>query len=167
MPEVRGLVINTSPSLALIAATGDLEILRKLYDRVLVPYEVVLEIQGGGASGFGVDVFEKTTWIERSEKPVDVPSFLASSLDIGEASVIQTAIEKGISRVAIDEIAGRRIARLSGLKLIGSLGILITAKKQGILGSMSHAIRNLEQKGIWLSKSLIDYALEESGERKL
>jgi len=40
MPETESLVINTGPLLALTAAYGDLSLLERLYNRVLVPFEV-------------------------------------------------------------------------------------------------------------------------------
>ncbi len=40
MPEIKEIVINTGPLLALIAALGDLSFLKSLYKRVLVPLEV-------------------------------------------------------------------------------------------------------------------------------
>ncbi|MFP5269408.1 hypothetical protein [Coleofasciculus sp.] len=40
-------------------------------------------------------------------------------------------MNENIQTVCIDEIAGRRIARLSGLSLTGSIGILLRAKREG------------------------------------
>jgi predicted nucleic acid-binding protein len=51
MPAQRDLVINTGPVLALTAA-GHFEILRELFARVVVPYEVVQEIEAGGRTQF-------------------------------------------------------------------------------------------------------------------
>jgi hypothetical protein len=47
------IVVNTGPLLALVAATGGLDVLRGLYSEVLVPREVHAEILAGGADGFG------------------------------------------------------------------------------------------------------------------
>ncbi|WP_243714094.1 hypothetical protein [Nostoc sp. 106C] len=56
---------------------------------------------------------------------------LLNSLDLGEASVIQLALNKNIPTVCIDEAVGRGIARLSGLLVTGSIGILLRAKREG------------------------------------
>ena len=53
-----------------------------------------------------------------------IPRALANELDLGEASVTHTALERKIGTVEIDEKAGRRVARLHGLKVTGSIGIL-------------------------------------------
>ena len=43
MPEKK-IVINTGPTIALVAAWGDLEILKELYKQVIVSHEVSQEI---------------------------------------------------------------------------------------------------------------------------
>lgn len=47
MPNTKTIVINTGPTIALVAAVGDLSLLELLYDRVLVPFEVCQEILAG------------------------------------------------------------------------------------------------------------------------
>ena len=44
MPEQDQIVINTGPIIALIAALGDLSILKSLYGRIIVPKEVGVEV---------------------------------------------------------------------------------------------------------------------------
>lgn len=59
MPDLSPtLVTNTTPILALAAATGSLEILHFLYARVVVPFEVAQEIRSGGRDNFGVSAFD-------------------------------------------------------------------------------------------------------------
>lgn len=62
MPDTEEIVINTSPMIALVAALGDLELL-KMYQRVLVPFEVHQELMVGGAAGFAVAEFEAAHWL--------------------------------------------------------------------------------------------------------
>ena len=59
MPDAEQTVVtNTTPLIALTAATGSLDALRFLYSRVVVPFEVAQEIRAGGHDAFGVDVFK-------------------------------------------------------------------------------------------------------------
>ena len=59
MPDSEQTVVtNTTPLIALTAATGSLDALRFLYSRVVVPFEVAQEIRAGGHDAFGVDVFK-------------------------------------------------------------------------------------------------------------
>ena len=70
MPETKSIVINTGPLLALIAAYGDLSLLERLYQHVLVPFEVCREIETGGASAFGTDEFYRAAFLERQTSPL-------------------------------------------------------------------------------------------------
>lgn len=161
MPETDELVINTGPLLALIAGTGNLSVLELLYKRVLVPLEVCQELEEGGVSGFGLNEFRQSKFITKQSKLLNITPFLQSSLDIGEASVIQLALDKNIHTVCIDESIGRRIARLNRLKLTGSIGILIRAKKAGCDLSMHDVIKRMQSKGIYLSQKVIDFAFKQ------
>jgi len=76
----------------------------------------------------------------------------------------QLALQKNISVVCIDEAVGRRVARLNGLKLTGSIGILILAKKEGFPIVISEAILRMKSHGIWLSERVVSFALEQAGE---
>ncbi len=160
----KTIVTNTTPLIALTAATGNLDMLRHLYDRVIVPYEVASEIRSGGQTCFGVDVFEHSTWLDVKTNPTEITPYLNNTLDRGEASVIQNALQESINLVAIDETAGRRVARLCGLILTGSIGILLKAFASSFPVSI-HS--NKQSHGIWLSPRVIDYALQADSNNKL
>jgi predicted nucleic acid-binding protein len=73
MPETtKEIVINTTPILSLIAATGSLDMLPLLYSRVWVPWEVCREIHVGGADGFAVSEFQRMTWLHKQNQPVSI-----------------------------------------------------------------------------------------------
>jgi len=164
MPKTEEIVINTSPLTALMAATGDLTILRDLYKNVFVPFEVCEEIRAGGAEGFGIESFEQAVWLQRWSHPLEIAPLLRNSLDRGEASVIQLALNQNIATVCIDETAGRRIAKLSNLQITGSIGILLRAKKEGLPITIRDAIQRMKEQGIWLSNRVAAFALHEASE---
>ena len=164
MPETEVMVINTGPLLALISGYGDLSVLENIYNRVLVPYEVCLEMEGGGNIGFGVHEFKEKRFLKKQSKPLSIIDFLKNSLDSGEASVIQLALNENIYTVCIDEAVGRRVARLNGLQLTGSIGVLIRAKKLGLDFSMQEAIKRMQANGIYLSQKVIDFAIKQVNE---
>ena len=159
LEQAKVVVTNTTPLIALTAATGSLEVLRALYTRVIVPYEVAEEIRAGGKEAFGLSVFEKASWLEINPDPVVLPPYLQNTLDLGEASVIQTALQQGVNRVCIDETIGRRVARLSNLSVTGSIGILLKAKSMGYPVSIPDAINRMREHGIWLSNAVTSFAL--------
>lgn len=161
MPEPRRIVINTGPILALVSALGDLDILKALYEEVYIPLEVCNEIMKGGTTGFAIKEFEQATWLIKQQDKISIPLFLENSLDIGEASVIETALQKKISTVCIDEAVGRRVARLNQLKLTGSIGILIKAKNTGYPLDVEKSLYQMRSQGVWVSDRVIEFALNE------
>ncbi|MCB0197491.1 MAG: DUF3368 domain-containing protein [Anaerolineae bacterium] len=164
MPKAKEIVINTGPIIALVAALGELTILKDLYNRVLVPYEVAQEILVGGSKQFAIPQFTQANWLQIWAVPLEISPFLSNSLDLGEASVIQLAINEKVNTVCIDEAAGRRVARLNNLSLTGSVGILLRAKREGHSFSMETAIQRMQDQGVWLSNTVINFALAQSGE---
>lgn len=164
MPSPQRIVINTSPLLALIAAWGKLDRLQPLYTEVLVPFEVEQEILQGGTSNFGVTKFQTANWLAKQPQSLKISPFLRNSLDLGEASVIQLALDESIETVCIDEAVGRRVARLNGLTLTGSVGILLKAKQRDPGMSVTAAIENMLNRNIRLSQTVIEFALKQSGE---
>lgn len=160
----RVLVANTTPLIALAAATGSLDVLRFLYDQVVVPLEVAEQVRGGGRSAFGVEVFQDARWLEVRSGPATLPAFLRNSLDRGEAAVIQTALDLDIPLVCIDEAAGRRVARLCALDVTGSIGILLKARRMGFVLSIPDALRRMREHGISLSDRVVRFALAQDDE---
>lgn len=164
MPNSKVLVCNTGPIIALVAGTGSLEILRDLYERVIVPYEVGREILAKEGNLLGAAEFIQASWLDKRTETVNASPFLINSLDPGERAVVQVAVDEKIDTVCIDEAVGRRIARLHGLKVTGSLGVLIRAKQLGHNLSIANAVSRMQHKGIRLGVSVIDAALKLAGE---
>lgn len=159
MPETgRAIVTNTTPLIALAVATGSLDVLRHCYARVVVPHAVAGEILAAGDAAPGVRAFLDAAWLERGAD-VTVSLYLRNSLDRGEAAVIQTARNEGIPLVCIDETVGRRVARLNGLAVTGSVGVLVKARRQGYPIDMADAVRRMREHGIWLTDEVVRFAL--------
>lgn len=53
------------------------------------------------------------------------------------------------------------MARLNGLCLTGSIGVPLSAKRKGLDLSMTKAIDRMQSNGIYLSKKVIDFALDD------
>ena len=157
---MHDIVINTGPLIALVAATGTLDWLPALYRKVAIPHEVIAEISAGGPGNPESSALLAITGAVHLLDPAKPISLaLIQELDLGEASVIHAALEHGILTVAIDEKAGRRVARLHGLKVTGSLGILLKAKKHGHIHSLAPCIARMRDHGIWISAELLRQAL--------
>lgn len=163
MPVPGDLVIDTGPLLALTAA-GHLDILQALFRKVTVPHEVVLEVEAGGRTQFAREEFRAASWLDKRTTATPLPPLLQATLDPGEAAVVALATSERVPTVAIDETIGRRIARLHGLAITGSLGILIHAKQHGLRVGLRPSIALMRQHGIWLSEALVKECLRIAGE---
>jgi predicted nucleic acid-binding protein len=94
-----------------------------------------------------------------------ISPLLTGELDIGEAAVIQLAIDLPGATVVLDDPKARRVARRSGIALTGSLGVLIDAKRAGKLDSVAEAVECLRRHGAWLNDALVNRALAPAGEK--
>ena len=160
------IVMNTGPVIAQVAATDSLGWLSSLYRNIWLPHEVIEELSAGGPLAPEPAQVRAAGDVIQMLPPLPaLTAWLTNELDRGEASVIHTAIKKGVGTVAIDEKTGRRVARLQGLKVTGSLGILIRARKEGLIASLDDSILRMRSQGIWLSEELTRQALVEVGER--
>jgi predicted nucleic acid-binding protein len=123
------------------------------------------EIEAGGTSNSETLALHSIRdSIQIGHEKTDIPSALLRELDLGEASVIHNAQLNGIHTVAIDEKAGRRLARINGLKVTGSLGILLKAKQHGLITNLSDCITRMRQHGIWISTDLVTLSLHQANE---
>lgn len=136
------VVSNTSPILNL-AIIGQLELIRQQFGQVQIPLAVlselkVLEDRPGSKE---IQVAVDTGWIEVQEVSSQLSvQLLQQVLDQGESEAITLAIDLKADRILLDERDGRKIAKSLGLKVIGVLGILLRAKKEGKLSSLPDAI---------------------------
>ncbi len=79
MPDTRrAIVTNTTPLIALAVGLGNLEILRLLHSRVVVPLEVAEELQGAGIEAAGVSAFEQADCWKDLTNQVSLPRILAT-----------------------------------------------------------------------------------------
>jgi predicted nucleic acid-binding protein len=153
------VVINTGPLIALATALDDLEALALVALRVVVPGEVFTECVAGAHHDDTADKVRAATCCDIRPVFSALPPPLLDMLDIGEAAVIHTALTEGIATVAIDELKGRRVARLHGLQVTGSLGMLVILHQQRVVPSIEQAIQRIQDKGIFLSERIIQEAI--------
>lgn len=153
------LVVNSSPLIALVAALPDFDQLASLVGRCIVPAEVIAELEAGGLKDDTASRVQATSWCEVRPPLRTTPDPSFQRLGAGEAAVIQTAKDEGLPLVVIDEVRGRRAARLAGLRVIGSLGLLVELHHAGLLSSVEDSIRRMQAKGIYLTPQLIQMTL--------
>ena len=156
------LVINTSPLVALAAALEDFQVLGEVV-LLVVPGEVIAELENGADRDETARLVKAAAWCVLRPAFLNLPPALQAALGAGEAAVIHTALSEKISTVAIDERKGRRWAALHGLRVTGSLGLLLALRRRGLVPSMTQAIARMKAKGIHLSDDLVSEAIRLEG----
>ena len=157
------VVVDTTPLIAL-SLVGRLDLLKVLYDRVILPPAVRMEIEAGGELPSARPDLAAAPWIE--VVPLGDPGHadLLIDLDRGEAEVIALARERRARLVILDERLGRRHARRLGLSVTGTLGVLLRAKELKAVATIRPIVETLRHEGIYLGKSVVDEVLSLAGE---
>jgi predicted nucleic acid-binding protein len=146
------VVADTSP-LVVLAKTGDLEVLPALFQQVMIPPEVVLELQRikwpVGIRNLGAD---PPAWLHEraavSQEPIP-------NLHSGEAAAIHLAIETNAEIILIDERLGRRAAEARGLRVLGVVGVMETAARAGML-DLREAFERVKKTDFWITNELLE-----------
>ena len=165
---MRAAVSDSSPLIHL-AAIGRLELLHSFHEAVLIPDAVWREVvtQGGDRPGVREVLHAQNAgWLKmETATPNPTLAFLRNQLDAGESEAIALALEKRPDVLLLDEGFGRAVARRFGVKVIGSIGILIRAKREGLLLELRPELERLRGPGrFYLSQSLYEAALRDVGE---
>jgi len=156
-------VMNTSPWISL-SLCGQTDLLNSLYENVLIPPAVKEEIIAGGKSQVGVQELESTTWLQIMEIKDSTKISLLHELDRGEAEVIILAKEQRVDEVIIDEKVARMQARVLGLKVVGTPGLLLRAKNRGLIHEIRPSINMILQEGIYIHENVVRGILQEARE---
>ena len=157
------IISNTTPILSLLKI-NKLELLKELYGKVTIPNAVFQEIENGNKKQYYQDL-TLLHWIEIEE--IKNPESMAyfTDLDSGEAEVLILAKEQKADLVIMDEIMGRRFAKQLDFNLTGTIGILLKAKENRLITSISELLTELTKKGTWLNPKLVSRILKLAGEK--
>lgn len=148
------LVCNTGPILA-VGKMGVLDLLPRLGLEIVFPRAVANELDAGAVAGFQV---LRPAWIPVIEHAQN-PAF-ESSLDPGEAAVLDLALTMGVKTVCIDEWRGRRVAHSVGLQVTGSLGILGRMRHMELIESVEVPLEQAVQAGVRYHPELLKRFLQ-------
>ncbi|MGD0947660.1 MAG: DUF3368 domain-containing protein [Candidatus Binatia bacterium] len=131
---------------------------------MIIPPAVAAELAAGRAAG--VDVPDPATldWIV-IRRVASAPALpLVSDLGPGETEVLALALESSDAIVIVDDALARRVAETIGIKLRGTLGILIDAKRAGLIAAVTPILDELEGLRFRLARHTRQAVLQEAGE---
>lgn len=159
------IVISDTSAISNLYQIGILDVLHQLFGDITITPAVKRELYAILEQGNKLDEID---WIiVKYPSDQKLISELLEILDLGEAESIALAIESNAKYLIIDEFKGREIATSYNLKIIGILGVLISAKKSGLLEEIGPKIKQLREIGFRLSLSLVNKVLAKLGEEEI
>ena len=153
-------ILNASPTI-IMAKIGKLDLLTSLPDEVVLPEAVAKEILVG-PEGDAARLAVETNTFRLIETPEPSPELAAWDLGAGETAVISYALEHPDWTAILDDGAARRCAASFGVRVKGSLAVVILAKKRGIIPSAKQTLQAMRDVGLRLDDRVIRQALKET-----
>ncbi len=153
------MIVSNSRCLIILDKLGKLVLLEKLYINITIPMAVKDEVFKDEAVPAWIKVME-------IKQPV-APRILERNLGIGESEAIGLSLELNADLVILDDLAARKVARELGLNITGVIGILLEAKKKGLIQNLKNHLDKMLKYDFRISKATYDSAIELAKEKEV
>lgn len=151
MPKI---VISDTSCLIILSNINELNILKDLYGEIYTTIEIIKE--------FGEPLPE---WIViRSSGDLLIKRSLEQQIDKGEASAIALAMETPDCILILDDLKARKIAEKYGLKITGTLGVILRAYEKGVVKSVKLLLDKMKKSGFRINDEIEREIIKRSGE---
>ena len=159
------VVADTSVILNLCCVQQD-HLLPALFHVVWIPDEVRIEFERLSLHQPRFHDLRLPVWaLIQPAAPISAALAALPNLHAGETAALALALNGHADAVLMDESAGRRAAHLLGLPVIGVLGVLLQARRSGLLPAIKPVLQRLAaEAGFWLSPVLVADVLRKCGE---
>lgn len=160
MPDV---ISNTTP-LQYLHQIGCLDLLKHLYQRVIVPQAVADELRQGELKGIDLPALSRLNWL--TVQPVAALDLqrVSAALDAGEREALALALGRRDPLLLLDDAAARRHAKSLGLRFTGTLGLMVRAKHAGHITTVAPYLDQLDNAGFYLRPEVRVLVLRQAGE---
>jgi predicted nucleic acid-binding protein len=150
------VISNSSPLIAL-TQIGRLDLLCRLHACIRIPPAVAREVEP--------TVAKLPDWVLVQElaHPLQ-PSTVSGSIGPGEREVISLGLELGATLLILDEQPARRLATSLGLRVIGTVGLLMAGKERGFLTKSRPELDRLLGVRFFMDQDLYDRVIAQAGE---
>lgn len=163
-PQVDTLVCDTS-ILLYLGRIQQLYLLPQLYPTILVPRPVVFELDVGRSLQSEIVNPRQLRFATIKTVPqVEIARLPENRLGQGERAVIALARLHTAAVAGLDDRQARLFAISLGLTVKGAVGLIVDAKRAGLVPSAADLLLALRQTGFRLDQQLFTVALELAGE---
>lgn len=156
------ILIADASALIALAACDSLPLLDALFGTVMVPEAVYAEVVIPDKP----QAARLIDYLVGKVRPVDMQRFvyLDAYADVGETQAMLLYKEVEADYLLIDDQRGRKVAKINQIKIVGSLGVLLQAKKTGLIPRVTPLIALIAASPVFMSDCLIQTVLELAGE---
>ena len=150
------VISNSSPLIALVQI-GRLDLLHQLHGRIWIPPAVAREVEPTAV--------ELPDWVlvQELSRPLQ-PGTVSGSIGPGEREVISLGLELGVALLILDDQPARRLATSLGLRVIGTVGLLMAGKERGFLAKIRPDLDRLLTVRFFMDQDLYDRVIAQVGE---
>ena len=162
------VVSDTSP-ITNLAAISQLDLLQQLYTSLIIPtavYNEMVEVDKVVPGAVEVQTLSsiQTQAVADAQRVTDLQTS-QENIDLGEAEAIILAVELKADLLLMDERRGRALATSYGLSVTGLLGVLLQAKRNGLISAVKPLMDQLiEQVDFRVSSQLYTTILQSASE---
>jgi predicted nucleic acid-binding protein len=153
-------VLNASP-LIVFGKIGRLDLFSQLVEEIVVPRGVAQEILAGPENDSARLAIEGNMF-QLVDVQEPTPELAAWDLGLGETAVLSFALEHPDWTAILDDGAARKCAITFGVKVMGSLAIVILAKKRGLIPQAKQILHTMQEVGLRLDERTIRQVLKET-----
>ena len=151
------MIVSNSSCLIILIRLEKLDLLQKMYGKITIPGSVKKEVFKRKKVPDWIDVVEIT-------QPVAY-EILEKTLGQGESEALTLCLEAKADLLIVDDLAARKTAQRLGIKVAGVIGILLEAKRLGLIPHIKDLLDQMMSLDFRISKAVYDDALELANER--
>lgn len=158
------LIVSDTTPISCLLRIGRADLLASLCPDMRIPTEVAGELDRGAAILGDWRSMLPHVRIEGVE-PMPLLSLLEEEVDAGEAAALALGVSLRADLVLMDEMRGRAVARRLGLTVAGTLGLVVRAKRRGLIPAARPVITQVRTAGgLWVADKLVAEVLTGLGE---
>jgi len=160
---MRSWVTDASP-IILLAKVAHAHVLTQLPDRPVIPEPVAAEVRSGPEGD------PARRWIHEAGAPyvrsirAQAPEVSAWDLGRGESAVLSWAYHDSRETALVDDLAARRCAKALGIRVTGTIGVVLAAKEEGLIMRAGTVLDALVEVGLRIHPEVMAEAKRLAGE---